>query len=137
MSESTRDRLIHAAYELFCQYGFHGVGLDHIIKKAGVSKGTFYNHFDSKDALMLAVLQWRDASWPAKLKAVLRKHAGDHPRSQLRAFINVLDEIWGTDRCHGCLFLRAAAEFPVPHDPIHIVVHDFVRAVGKALRDGR
>ena len=127
MSGTTRDRLIYAAYELFCHYGFHGVGLDQIIKKAGVAKGTFYNHFDSKEAIMLAVLHWRDASWPAKLRGVLRKHAGDHPRAQLRAFINVLDEIWGTDQCPGCLFLRAAMSSRCLMTRFMVVVHDFVR----------
>jgi AcrR family transcriptional regulator len=134
-SGSTRDRLIRAAYELFCNYGFHATGLEQIIRKAGVTKGTFYNHFESKDALIVAVLEWRDAAWPEDLRTTLRKHAGDRPRDQLMAFVDLLDEIWGTNRYHGCLFLRAAAEFPLRHDPIHIVAHDFVRAVGTALRE--
>jgi AcrR family transcriptional regulator len=135
MRQSTRERLIHGAYELFYDQGFHMVGLNQIIKKAGVTKGTFYNHFESKEALILAVLEWRDASWPADLRATLWKYAGDNPRDQLIAFFDVLDEIWGTDRFHGCLFIRASAEFPLPHDPIRVVVHDFVRAVGTALRE--
>ena len=83
------------------------MGLNQIIKKAGVTKGTFYNHFESKDALILAVLKCRDASWPASLRAALRKHAGDRPRDQLMAMFDVLDEIWETDKYHGCLFIRA------------------------------
>lgn len=133
--QSTRERLIRSAYELFYSRGFHAVGLAQILKKAGVTKGTFYNHFDSKDALILAVLEWRDAAWPGHLRATLRKHAGDRPRDQLMAFFDRLDEIWDTDRYHGCLFLRAAAEFPLPHDPIHVIAHDFVRSVGTALRE--
>jgi AcrR family transcriptional regulator len=135
MSLSTREKLIHYAYELFYKNGFHAVGIAQIIRKAGVTKGTFYNHFESKDAMILAVLRWRDGSWPANLRATLNKHGGDRPRDQLMAFIDVLDEIWETDRYLGCLFIRAAAEFPLAHDPIHVIVHDHVRAIGTALRE--
>jgi AcrR family transcriptional regulator len=135
MSLSTREKLIRAAYELFCKYGFHAAGLDQIIKKAGVTKGTFYNHFESKEALIVAVLEWRDASWPDHLRATLRKHAGDNPRAQLLAFFDLLEEFWETDKYHGCLFIRASAEFPLVHDPIRVVVHDFVRAMGTALHE--
>jgi AcrR family transcriptional regulator len=135
MSLPTRQRLISSGYELFYNYGFHAVGLDQIIRKAGVTKGTFYNHFESKDALILAVLGWREESWPENLRTILRKRAGPRPRNQLLAFFDVLDEIWETDQDHGCLFIRAAAEFPLPHDPIRLVVHDFVRGVGTALRE--
>ncbi|HZK79776.1 MAG TPA: hypothetical protein VFC46_01890, partial [Humisphaera sp.] len=34
-----------------------------------------------------------------------------------------------------CLFIRAAAEFPLSHDPIHVVVNAYVRAVGTAVRE--
>ncbi len=132
---STREKLIRSAYELFYKNGFHGVGIDQIIKKAGVTKGTFYNHFESKEALIVAVLEWRDSAWPANLRAILRKHGGDRPRDQLMAYFDVLDEIWGTEKYHGCLFIRAAAEFPLSHDPIHVVVRDFVHAVGTALQE--
>jgi AcrR family transcriptional regulator len=135
MSLSTREKQVRSAYELFCKFGVHAAGLDQIIKKAGVTKGTFYNHFESKDALILAVLEWRDASWPDNLRDTLRKHAGENPCDQLLAFVEFLDEIRGTEKYHGCLFLRAAAEFPMLHDPIHIVVHQFVGAVGTALRE--
>ncbi|HZK79669.1 MAG TPA: TetR/AcrR family transcriptional regulator, partial [Humisphaera sp.] len=83
MPSSTREKLIQSAYDLFRKFGFHAAGLDQIIKKAGVAKGTFYNHFESKDALILAVLEWRDASWPDNLRDTLRRHGGDHPRDQL------------------------------------------------------
>jgi AcrR family transcriptional regulator len=135
MSLATRDKLIRAAYELFYRRGFHAVGLDQIIKDAGVTKSTFYNHFESKDALVLAVVKWRDTLWPEHLRATLRKRAGDRPRDQLMAFFDVLDEVWGTDGFNGCLFIRAAAEFPLSHDPIHVVVEDFVRSVETALRE--
>lgn len=135
MSHPTREKIIEAAYELFYHSGFHGTGLDQILHKTGYTKSTFYNHFGSKDELILAVLRWRDAGWPNHLLKTLHKHGGDRPRDQLLALFDVLAEVWGTTGYHGCLFIRAAAEFPLPHDPIHVVVHDHAVAVATALRE--
>src|SRR5690242_11167807 len=122
MISNTREKLIRAAYNLFYRLGFHAVGLDQIIRCAGVTKTTFYNHFDSKETLIVEVMKWRSGLWPAHLRETLLRRAGPRPRAQLMALFDVLDEVWGTDGFHGCLFIRAAAEFPLLHDPIHIVV---------------
>jgi AcrR family transcriptional regulator len=135
MINTTREKLIRSAYELFYRQGFHAVGLDQIIRNAGVTKTTFYNHFDSKEALILQVVKWRNGLWPETLRNTLRARAGIRPRAQLMALFNVLDEVWGTDGYHGCLFIRAAAEFPLPHDPVHVVAQTFVRQLATALRE--
>ena len=135
MIQTTRERLICAAYELFYRHGFHAVGLDQIIKDAGVTKSTLYNHFGSKEALIVAVLEWREALWPNRLREALRRRAGARPRAQLMALFDVVEEVWGTDGHRGCLFIRAAAEFPSPHDPVYIVAQNFVRKFEAAIRD--
>lgn len=60
MSESSRERLIQIADRLFYEHGFHAIGIDRVISEVGVTKTTFYNHFESKDDLILAVLDARD-----------------------------------------------------------------------------
>lgn len=46
----TRERIISAACELFSKYGYHNTQVINIVKTAGMSAGTFYNHFrDKKD----------------------------------------------------------------------------------------
>ena len=52
----TRHRIIEAAYELFYKGGFARAGVDAVAAAAGVTKRTLYYHFDSKDALLAAVL---------------------------------------------------------------------------------
>jgi len=135
MSLNTREKLIRCAYELFYQQGFHAVGLDQIIRCAGVTKTTFYNHFDSKETLIVEVMKWRNGIWPKHLQETLVRRAGARPRAQLMALFEVLDEVWGTDGYHGCLFIRAAAEFPLQHDPIHVVVHGFMHQLKSAIRE--
>lgn len=55
-STRTRKKICHSADELFRENGFDQVSVDAIVKKAEVSKGTFYVHFDSKDALLVCLI---------------------------------------------------------------------------------
>jgi TetR/AcrR family transcriptional repressor of nem operon len=54
---SVRPRLVEAALDQFHARGFHNCSVDDITKAAGVPKGSFYNHFASKDALAVEALQ--------------------------------------------------------------------------------
>lgn len=114
-----RGRLIGVAIELFYRYGISPIGLDHILAEAGVSKTTFYKHFESKDDLVQAVLKARDEIEMHSWTEAVREYAGENPRDQLIGRIDVLN-IWFTaDYFNGCQFINAAAEFPNPHDPVH------------------
>lgn len=55
-SEETNKRILNAAVRLFSTQGYNAASVDDICKKAGVSKGAFYHHFASKQALFLALL---------------------------------------------------------------------------------
>lgn len=57
-SSPSRERLLAAAQGLFHRYGYTGTSLDHIVAEAGLTKGSFYHHFESKEALALEVLDW-------------------------------------------------------------------------------
>ncbi|MGY8767598.1 MAG: TetR/AcrR family transcriptional regulator [Pirellulales bacterium] len=124
----TRDRLIDCAMDLFYVHGIHAVGLDRVIKDVGVTKTTFYNHFESKDELICEVLksrhEWESASF---MKSVNDISKGD-PRETLLALFDVLHQ-WFTDTdFRGCQFINAAAEFPSPIDPVHIEAASFLIA---------
>ena len=55
-SEETRARIMEAAIKLFSIRGYNKASVDDICKEAGISKGAFYHHFKSKQALFLALL---------------------------------------------------------------------------------
>lgn len=54
-SLETKDRIYETAYQLFKKYGFDNVSVDSIVEAAGVSKGTFYVHFESKSSLIYSL----------------------------------------------------------------------------------
>lgn len=51
-----RVQLLAAARKVFAERGYHKAGVSHIIREAGVARGTFYNYFDSKRAVFQQVL---------------------------------------------------------------------------------
>ena len=51
----TRNILVKAAYRVFASKGFDAPAIDEFIAEAGVSRGTFYNHFSTKEELAEAV----------------------------------------------------------------------------------
>ena len=56
-SEETRARILSAAETLFAQQGYDATGLTTLCTTAGVSKGAFYHHFPSKQAVFLALFE--------------------------------------------------------------------------------
>jgi AcrR family transcriptional regulator len=58
-SGRAREAILDAAARVFTERGYRGATVDAIVGEAGLSKGAFYWHFESKDELMLAVLAER------------------------------------------------------------------------------
>ena len=123
--QTGRERLIASGLELFYHHGFQAVGLDQIIEHAGVTKTTFYKHFEGKDDFVLACVETRDAWETQSWDRAIRTLAGEEPRAQLLAFFDVLDTWFNDDDFRGCMFINVAAEFTDRRDPIHraAVVH--------------
>lgn len=54
----TRGRLLEAALRLMAKKGMEGVAINEITEAADVGFGSFYNHFESKEAIYSAVMEW-------------------------------------------------------------------------------
>ena len=53
----TRAALLTAATSLFAERGYAGVALEEVVRRAGVTRGALYHHFDGKRALFLGVFE--------------------------------------------------------------------------------
>jgi AcrR family transcriptional regulator len=69
-SEETHSNLVLAAQRLFSQNGYDATGVAEICQAAGVSKGAFYHHFPTKQALFLRLL----TNWLAELDAAMQAY---------------------------------------------------------------
>ncbi|MBN1935674.1 MAG: TetR/AcrR family transcriptional regulator [Anaerolineae bacterium] len=81
--EETRTRLMDVAQVCFSRQGYDTTGIAEICRQAGVSKGAFYHHFDSKQALFLALLNRWLAGLDTYFEAV-RAEAATIPGALLR-----------------------------------------------------
>ena len=110
MASPRREQLVDTAMRLFYKHGFHATGIDRVLAEAGVAKMTLYNHFRSKDELILAVLRRRDElfrNWT--MREVARR--ADTPRERLLVLFDILEEWFRSKDFHGCMFINAGAEF--------------------------
>jgi AcrR family transcriptional regulator len=57
--QETRQRLLEIALRLFCEQGYDATPVEQITKTAGVAKGTFFNYFETKEAILPALAEWR------------------------------------------------------------------------------
>jgi TetR/AcrR family transcriptional regulator, transcriptional repressor for nem operon len=80
-SPSVRDRLIGATIDLIRQKGFESSRVDDICAAAKVSKGAFFHHFASKEAVAIAAAE----AWGHGANAMFDARLGDHPDP--RAFV--------------------------------------------------
>lgn len=118
-----RERLLDAAETLIYAGGIHATGVDAIVKRSGAARKSFYGHFESKEALVAAALERRDARWMAWFVEATKKR-GKTPRARLVGMFDVLREWFEQADFHGCAFLNAAGEIERADDPIRVVVRE-------------
>lgn len=70
--EETRKKLIEAAADLFRRQGFANTAVDQITEAIDVGKGTFYNYFDSKEAVVSALIDEESQAYMQMLPMVLQ-----------------------------------------------------------------
>lgn len=126
---STRQRLIEAAGRRFYRDGFRNVGIDQILADVGISKTAFYKHFECKEDLMLAALEEHQHEMIDTFRAVARQRGGDSAIGQLHALLDVVEHLVDSDEFFGCIFVNAAMEFPLPHEPAHVAAANSKQAM--------
>jgi TetR/AcrR family transcriptional regulator, transcriptional repressor for nem operon len=105
----TREKLVRTAERLMLRDGYSATRVDDVIRIAGLSKGSFYHFFDSKEALGLAALEHYYADRVGRLAAgTYATEADPLRRAQgfLRHASHVAADLWKT----GCLLANLAAD---------------------------
>jgi AcrR family transcriptional regulator len=86
-----RDAIRHAAFACFAAHGYHETRLEDICREAGISRGAFYWHFESKEAVFLEILE----VWTTEVQQEVRRqfegafsaNVGDPHRALLEALV--------------------------------------------------
>jgi len=135
----TRDSLRQAAFEEMHRSGFRGSDVGTILRKAGVTKGALYHHFDSKEALGYAVVD--------EVIAEIMREKWQLPLQDVQ---NAVDALIGIVRSTslrpehvscGCPLNNMSEEMSPLDEGFRKrtakVFNDWHQAVARALRDGR
>jgi len=80
--------IIAAALELFVEHGFAATRLEDVARRAGVSKGTVYLYFDSKEALFEAVVREVVIPQVERSELLVRQHQGSQAELLERLVMN-------------------------------------------------
>jgi AcrR family transcriptional regulator len=116
--ESGRERVMRAAYELFSRYGTRTVGVDAVIGEAGVAKMTLYRNFASKDELILAFLQRREALWTHGWVRAETQRRAQSPAQRLLAIFEIFGEWFARPDFEGCSFVTTLLEVCDRESPV-------------------
>lgn len=128
-----RRLLLEAALRLFCRNGIRATGIDAILAESGVARMTMYNHFGSKDGLVVAALEHEGAAWRNWFFTRLASIPGG-PRERLAGIFDVLEEWFARDDYFGCALMNAIIESRGNAPEIRNVVADHKSQVMAQIR---
>lgn len=134
-SKSTRDRLIDSARFLFWDRGFAGTSMSELLAHAEVNSGSFYHFFDSKEALLRAVLEgYIDLLRPMVVDPAFASVA--EPLERIFAILaGYRGRILATGCQYGCPLGRLALEIDPENAPAHELIARNFQGWIEAIRE--
>ena len=137
----TRDRLIESARYLFWERGFAGASMSDLLNHAQVNSGSFYHFFESKEALLRAVLE----TYLTALRPMVVDPAFAQAREPIERIFAILEGYRGrilqTECRYGCPLGRLALEIDTENRPAHeLIARNFqgwIDAVRECIEDAR
>lgn len=101
---TTRERVLDAAVNLFAEQGYDATSVAQVIERAGLTKGGFYHHFASKDALLYEVYGDLITGQLERMDAIIGRRLP--PADTLRALIVDLVESTAASAQRALVFWR-------------------------------
>jgi TetR/AcrR family transcriptional regulator, transcriptional repressor for nem operon len=87
----TRQKILNSAQNLIQTRSFHGFSFQDVADEVGIRKASLYHHFDSKDAVAIAVLE-HATEW---VRAQMNKQEGREPAERLEGYLDMFRTIHG------------------------------------------
>ncbi|BCX82087.1 TetR/AcrR family transcriptional regulator, transcriptional repressor for nem operon [Methylomarinovum caldicuralii] len=101
--EAKKRQLLDEGLRLLLARGYHGTGLQEILSRAGIPKGSFYNYFPSKEAFSAAVIEHYIEPFIQQLDHHLGQNAATPLQALQDYFRALIEELQGNDFKGGCL----------------------------------
>ena len=124
----TRKKILDTASRLFYQQGYNATGINQIIEEAGVAKASLYEHFKSKEDLLIAYLEFMFEQTIGRFRHVAATKVD--AKEKISAIFEFLSLNTDSKGFHGCQFLNIAGEIPDQN----VRVYDVIRKQKNGLR---
>src|SRR6202789_520295 len=131
----TRQRLLDAALYLFWERGFASTSMSDLLSRADVNSGSFYHFFDSKEALLKAVLELYLESLGPQIVAPAHALASDPIERIFAILAGYRERILKTECQYGCPLGRLALEIDPENRPAHALIAENFRGWIGAVRE--
>lgn len=131
----TRERLIHSALYLFWERGFASTSMSDLLAHANVNSGSFYHFFESKEALLKAVLEEYLAGLGPQIVEPAFRTTGDPIERIFAILAGYRLRILSTNCHYGCPLGRLALEIDPENRPAHTLIAENFRGWIGAVRD--
>jgi len=124
----TPDLILDNAQELMLNDGYHGVSVDKIIERTGISKGTFFYHFGSKDVLAEQLLR-RFFDHQGNNLVALMEHAKaqqNDPLAALLFFLKAFPQQFHDSK--GCIMAAFSYQLIKEQQPLRAICQEAIRS---------
>ena len=108
--QQCRDSLLAVGQELFINSSFNSVGLNDILRKAEIPKGSFYHYFDSKEDFGVQVVEFYSRQGREELATVLADDTLTPCQQLQKFFADNVERYTQLDYCQGCLMSNLSQE---------------------------
>lgn len=116
----TRKKILDTASRLFYHQGYNATGINQIIEEADVAKASLYQHFKSKEDLLIGYLEIVFEQTRSQLRYIAS--AKLEAKEKISAIFEYLSENANSKGFCGCNFLNIAGEIPVENVRIYDII---------------
>ena len=128
---NVRQRILDTAARLFYQQGYPLTGINQLIAEAGVAKASLYQHFRTKDELLLAYLQQVSQQWFGQVEEAVT--AGTTPKAQVLAVFDMLREFLVAVGFRGCNFQNALVQLAPEEQEIRAFIQEHKNKISRVF----
>lgn len=143
-SNQARQRIFDAARSIIARKGFSAVGLNEVLKAAGVPKGSFYHYFASKDAFGTALLEHYFEVYLAEMDRIFQDPATSSRDALMRYWQLWISNQTSQIESGKCLAVKLGAEVADLSEPMRLalqrgtaqIVERLEAAIRKGVKEG-
>jgi AcrR family transcriptional regulator len=133
--ETSRQKILDAAFELFAKHGYNNTSIAQVAKKASVAKGLIYNYFDKKEDLMYHIVVDGMKEAEGVVHKILKAEAG---KPRLRLMLDIAFDSMSKQPEYQKLMAQIALQldqFPALKDIVKAKYQGMMPLLAQALQD--